>query len=90
MHGRESYHDEQGLAPAPDHRLPYEYEGRSHSLWLGDIQQAGQFGWYETSFMLSELSGRRSTRSLWSPELKPPKPFGTAWRSTNRLGRSQS
>lgn len=38
-----------------------EYEGRSHSLWFGDIQQAGQFGWYESSFMLSGFSGRRST-----------------------------
>lgn len=42
-------------------RTYYDYEGRSHSLWFGDIQQAGQFGWYETSFMLMGLSGRRST-----------------------------
>jgi serine/threonine-protein kinase len=42
-------------------RTSYDYEGRSHSLWFGDIQQAGQFGWYETSFMLMALSRRRST-----------------------------
>ncbi|MBO0843868.1 MAG: serine/threonine protein kinase [Nocardioides sp.] len=42
-------------------RTYYDYEGRAHSLWFGDIQQAGQFGWYETSFMLLALSGRRST-----------------------------
>ena len=33
----------------------YEYEGRSHSLWFGDVQQEGQYGWYETAFMVSPL-----------------------------------
>lgn len=42
-------------------RTSYDYEGRSHSLWFGDIQEAGQFGWYETSFMLMALSRQRST-----------------------------
>lgn len=32
-----------------------EYEGRAHSLWFGDIQEAGQFAWYETAFMISPM-----------------------------------
>jgi len=45
-------------------RIPktsYEYEGRAHSLWFGDIHEQGRFGWFETSFMLSPLGRRRST-----------------------------
>lgn len=42
-------------------RTPYDYEGRAHSLWFGDIQEEGHFTWYETSFMLSGFSRRRST-----------------------------
>jgi hypothetical protein len=35
------------------------YEGRSHSLWFGDIQQAGQYGWYETAFMFSPFIAKQ-------------------------------
>lgn len=42
-------------------KTPYEYEGRAHSLWFGDIQEEGRFAWYETAFMLSPLARRRST-----------------------------
>lgn len=42
-------------------RTYYEYEGRAHSLWFGDIQEEGCFAWYETSFMLTGFSGRAST-----------------------------
>lgn len=42
-------------------RTYHDYEGRSHSLWFGDVQQAGQFGWYESSFMLTGLSRQGST-----------------------------
>jgi serine/threonine-protein kinase len=42
-------------------KTPYAYEGRAHSLWFGDIQEEGHFGWYETAFMLSPLARRRST-----------------------------
>jgi serine/threonine-protein kinase len=28
-----------------------DYQGRSHSLWYCDAQQAGEFHWYETAFM---------------------------------------
>ena len=31
------------------------YEGRSHSLWYCDPQEAGVFRWYETAFMISPL-----------------------------------
>lgn len=27
------------------------YPGRSHALWYGDIQQRGEFHWFETAFM---------------------------------------
>ncbi len=30
-----------------------EYEGRSHSLWFGDIQEKGVYRWFETGFMIS-------------------------------------
>ena len=42
-------------------RTYHGYEGRSHSLWFGDIQRIGQFGWYETSFMVMALTGRQSS-----------------------------
>lgn len=35
------------------------YEGRSHSLWFGDVQAPGQFGWFETAFMVTPLSSQR-------------------------------
>jgi len=37
----------------------YDHEGRSHSLWFGDIQQAGSYQWYETAFMFMPLMGKR-------------------------------
>ena len=33
----------------------FEYEGRSHSLWFGDIQEEGRFAWFGTAFMVSPL-----------------------------------
>ena len=36
------------------------YEGRSHSLWYCDAQDKGVFRWYETAFMVSPFSRRRS------------------------------
>ena len=38
----------------------YGYEGRAHSLWYCDAQDAGVFRWYETAFMISPLIPRRS------------------------------
>jgi serine/threonine protein kinase len=38
-------------------RSQYGYEGRSHSLWFGDIQQPGDYSWFETAFMISALIG---------------------------------
>lgn len=43
-----------------------EYEGRSHSLWFGDVQVQGQFGWYETAFMVSPLMGHRGRQNPFS------------------------
>jgi serine/threonine-protein kinase len=40
---------------------PHGYEGRVHSLWFGDIQDEGQFAWYETAFMLTGFGRRGST-----------------------------
>lgn len=37
----------------------FGYEGRSHSLWFGDIQETGRYGWYETAFMISPLIARQ-------------------------------
>lgn len=37
------------------------WEGRSHSLWFGDIQEADSFAWFETAFMITPLM-RRQTR----------------------------
>jgi serine/threonine-protein kinase len=36
------------------------YEGRSHSLWYCDAQEAGQYQWFETAFMISPLVPRQS------------------------------
>lgn len=42
-------------------RSPYDYEGRAHSFWFGDIQDEGAFAWYETAFMHTPLGSRGST-----------------------------
>lgn len=50
-------------------RIPrdrFEYEGRSHSLWFCDARQAGQYGWYETAFMVSVLTGARGRQNPFS------------------------
>lgn len=33
------------------------YDGRSHSLWFCDAQEAGRFAWYEVAFMDGGFSG---------------------------------
>src|SRR5262249_44698239 len=38
----------------------YSYEGRSHSLWFCDAQEAGKYQWFETAFMLSPLMASTS------------------------------
>jgi len=38
------------------------YKGRSHSLWYCDAQQAGEYGWYETAFMISPFKPHFSTQ----------------------------
>jgi hypothetical protein len=66
----------------------YGYEGRSHSLWFGDIAQVGQYGWYETAFMVSPLiakqgrqdpfaldPGEESAKAVWNGMAE----FQVAW-----------
>jgi len=51
-------------------RIPiddYGYEGRSHCLWFGNVQDAGRYGWYETAFMITpgiQLMSRQRPFSL--------------------------
>ena len=42
-------------------RIPqdrYGYEGRAHSLWFCDAKSAGEYGWFETAFMLLQFMAR--------------------------------
>lgn len=44
-------------------RIPpdrYRHEGRSHSFWFCDAQEAGALRWYETAFMISPMIPKRS------------------------------
>ena len=53
-------------------RIPqdrFEYEGRSHSLWFCDAQQADVFRWYETAFMVSPFVSKRGRKN---PFALPP------------------
>jgi eukaryotic-like serine/threonine-protein kinase len=34
------------------------YDGRSHSLWFGDVQHVGSYGWFESAFSLSAFLAR--------------------------------
>jgi serine/threonine-protein kinase len=43
-----------------------QYEGRSHSIWFCDAQQAGEYAWYETAFMISPLIARRVLQEPFS------------------------
>jgi eukaryotic-like serine/threonine-protein kinase len=43
------------IPPEHDH-----YEGRSHSLWYCDAQEAGRYQWFETAFMIPALASGRS------------------------------
>jgi serine/threonine-protein kinase len=44
-------------------RNRYEHEGRSHSLWFGDIQQPGDYSWFETAFMISAIIPERAEQN---------------------------
>lgn len=48
------------------------YEGRSHSLWYCDAQEAGIFQWYETAFMHFALS---AVSPSLEPFALPPSPL---------------
>jgi hypothetical protein len=42
-----------------DGRNIFGWQGRNHSLWFCDGQEAGHFGWYELAFMTSAFSQQR-------------------------------
>ncbi len=47
-------------------RIPpdrHEYEGRSHSLWYCDAQEADRYQWFETAFMVSPFIPRRGRQN---------------------------
>ncbi|WP_425154883.1 serine/threonine-protein kinase [Candidatus Palauibacter sp.] len=56
------------------------YEGRSHSLWYCDAQQAEQYGWFETAFMDHPI--RRIHSSMAPFALQPGRRAGEALRSS--------
>jgi len=49
----------------------YGYGGRSHALWFGDVQVAGQYGWYETAFWFNPLMRRSSPQTPFSLDPGP-------------------
>jgi serine/threonine protein kinase len=66
----------------------YGYEGRSHSLWYCDAQEAGSYQWFETAFMNSPLiakvgrqdpfslnPGTESAKAVWNGMAE----FQVAW-----------
>jgi serine/threonine-protein kinase len=48
-----------GVAMPADH---YGYEGRSHSLWFCDAQEAGGYAWFETAFTISAFAAQQTNR----------------------------
>lgn len=57
----------------------YGYSGRGHSLWFCDAREAGRYGWFETAFMNSAFSQRRSPLNPFalSPGPEAAKALGT-------------
>jgi eukaryotic-like serine/threonine-protein kinase len=63
-----------------DLRMPadqYGYEGRSHSLWYCDAQEAGRYQWFETAFMLSPFTAKMARQD---PLLPGPRRAGSRGR----------
>lgn len=50
------------LAAQIELRFPrkYDWDGRSHALWLCDPKNTGRYRWYEIAFMMSPLTGKRA------------------------------
>lgn len=44
----------------------YGHEGRSHSLWFCDAQEAGRYQWFETAFMLSPFTAKMARQDPFS------------------------
>jgi hypothetical protein len=51
------------LAMPSDHS---GYEGRSHSLWYCDAQEAGRYQWFEMAFMLSPFAAKLARQDPFS------------------------
>jgi serine/threonine-protein kinase len=52
-----------------DLRVPADhsgYEGRSHSLWYCDAQEASRYQWFETAFMLSPFTAKAARQDPFS------------------------
>lgn len=58
----------------------YGYQGRQHSLWYCDAQQAGVYRWYETGFMVSPLSSQ--TTAYYPIAFEPCENAGKALSNT--------
>ena len=54
----------------------YGHQGRLHSLWYCDAQQAGVYRWYETGFMVSPLMSR--TTAFYPVAFEPCENAGKA------------
>lgn len=50
----------------------YGYEGRSHSLYYCDAEQAGSYSWYETAFMVMPLVRKDQRQGRQDPFALPP------------------
>ena len=65
------------------------YKGRSHSIWFCDAEESGRFKWFETAFMLSPWSRKRSLKAPFDMDpckeaseafgMVIGKPFEVAW-----------
>jgi serine/threonine-protein kinase len=54
----------------------FGYEGRSHSLYFCDARTQGEYGWFETAFMVSPLMARVSSQDPFA--LPPGEPAAKA------------
>ena len=59
---------------------PYGHQGRLHSLWYCDAEQAGVYRWYETGFMVSPLIPR--TTAFYPIAFEPCENAGKALSNT--------
>jgi eukaryotic-like serine/threonine-protein kinase len=75
-------HAAMSLRVPPDRE---EYDGRSHSLWYCDAEEAGSYQWFETAFMISALVAGRGRQNPFA--MDPGEEAATALGAS--LGRFQ-